>query len=67
MSSQFSRFAKSELTGEGIEVPRKITDTVDISGHEGHNLCLGSEVIFILLLGVSFRGWPILLVFRCGI
>ena len=57
-----------ELTNESEKMPREITDTVDISSHEGHDLCLGREIIYGWRFSSPFEGWSVLfaiLVPRC--
>lgn len=50
-------------------MPSKIADTVYIGGHEGHDLGLGGKIILILIFGIRFSGWCVLvtLVPRWGI
>ena len=40
---------------------REIADTIDISGHEGHNLGFRREFIFALPFGTPFLSWSIFL------
>ena len=41
-------------TNEREHVPRKVTDTIDVRRHKGHDLCLARKVILIVLTVTAF-------------
>jgi hypothetical protein len=51
-------------------MPREFADAVYVSGHKGHDLRLGREIIFVVLpFGVPFGDGfvPVILITRCVI
>lgn len=50
-----SKFIKVILADEGEQMPGEIADTVDVGGHEGHDLRLRREVIFLRSIEVPSR------------
>jgi len=46
--------AEQRLTDKGKHMPREITDTIDIRGHERHDLRFAREIVFVVLTIIGF-------------
>ena len=54
---------REERTNQGEQVPCEFTQTIYVSGHQGHNLGLAREVVLVVLLSTIVAFLVILAVF----